>query len=450
MSTNNSDTHWTTKCALQAHSLTIFKRGTAASSRLFPTLGAVALCAVFSLSLGAPASSQAQQNYSVVDLGALAPGNPSVAFSISDDGNVVGYYVAADGSFRAVEWQNATTSPKLVKLNPSAKNSIAFSINYKSGKPIIVGEINPSGFQEAERFDKSLLLDPVNDAASIFNIAYNSNDVETIVGVSGLPSDPPNAHAVVFSSSPPFNLGNFGTDNSVAYDVNNDFNNIQHVVGTAATASGPSHAFFHTGISTQLVRSDDLGTLGGPNSEATCINKWNQVAGWSNVAKCKVGKSVSHAFLWDATNGKQDLGTPTFPARVADPQGHMQNVRRVSTFTRLQNTSDREGGECMNGREIQGFPPQPMPQIVGYAQLFYGPPPTGFAAACHPAYPSFTRAFMYDGTQPAGSQMIDLNTRIPHNPEWYLSYAWGINNSGQIVGEGRIGGLKHAFLLMPM
>jgi probable HAF family extracellular repeat protein len=142
-------------------------------------------------------------------------------------------------------------------------NSIAFSINFK-GNPIIVGEVNPSGFQEGERFDKASLLDPVENAANIFNIAYNSNDVGTIVGVSGLPSDPPNAHAVVFSSSPPFNLGNFGTDNSFAFDVNNDFNDVQHVVGTAATASGAVHAFFHTGTTTKLNQStDDLGTLGG-------------------------------------------------------------------------------------------------------------------------------------------------------------------------------------------
>ena len=227
------------KCALQMCDLAEFMRR-ALPLRIFSMLGTLALGAAFYLSASALAT--AQQNFTVVDLGALAPGAPSVAFSISDDGNVVGYYLF-NGSFHAALWQNATTSPKLVRLDPSRPNSIAFSINFKSGNPIIVGEVNPSGFQEAERFDKALLLDPVDNAANIFNIAYNSNDVGTIVGVSGLPSDPPNAHAVVFSSSPPFNLGNFGTDNSFAFDVNNDFNNVQHVVGTAATASGPAAAF---------------------------------------------------------------------------------------------------------------------------------------------------------------------------------------------------------------
>jgi hypothetical protein len=107
----------------------------------------------------------------------------------------------------------------------------------------------------------------------------------------------------------------------------------------------------------------------------------------------------------------------------------------------------------MNGRNVAlpGNPPDPEPQIVGYALMFYGPTPSsGFPAACVPANiasNSFARAFLYDAQT---STMIDLNLHIPNNPEWYLSYAWGINNLGQIVGEGRVGGQKHAFLLLPM
>ncbi len=38
---------------------------------------------------------------------------------------------------------------------------------------------------------------------------------------------------------------------------------------------------------------------------------------------------------------------------------------------------------------------------------------------------------------------------IPANSGFYLLEAFGINNSGQIVGEGLIKGQKHAFLLLP-
>jgi uncharacterized membrane protein len=46
----------------------------------------------------------------------------------------------------------------------------------------------------------------------------------------------------------------------------------------------------------------------------------------------------------------------------------------------------------------------------------------------------------------AGSQVIDLNTRIPSNSGWVLNVAYGINNKGEIVGVGNLG----AFLLTPI
>jgi len=227
----------------------------------------VALCGAFCL--GAAASSSALQ-FNVVDLG------PGVAFTIDDAGDAVGYTFSGP-NLQAVEWTNITTSPMLVTLGPSGQNSVAFSIN----NGVIVGEINPSGVQEARRFDNSSLLDTADDASDVFNIAFNSNLLGTIVGMAGLLT--PNPHAVVFPGS---DLGNFGGGVAVAYDINLDISSNQNVVGTAATASGPSHAFLHAGIVGPLDQgTDDLGTLGGLNSEATCVNAFNQVAGWSDL-KC--------------------------------------------------------------------------------------------------------------------------------------------------------------------
>jgi uncharacterized protein (TIGR03437 family) len=45
--------------------------------------------------------------------------------------------------------------------------------------------------------------------------------------------------------------------------------------------------------------------------------------------------------------------------------------------------------------------------------------------------------------------MQDLNTLIPADTGWILSLASGINDSGQIVGNGAINGVSHAFLLTP-
>jgi probable HAF family extracellular repeat protein len=43
--------------------------------------------------------------------------------------------------------------------------------------------------------------------------------------------------------------------------------------------------------------------------------------------------------------------------------------------------------------------------------------------------------------------MTDLNTLIPATSGWLLQDATGINDNGQIVGTGTIGGQMHGFLL---
>jgi probable HAF family extracellular repeat protein len=56
----------------------------------------------------------------------------------------------------------------------------------------------------------------------------------------------------------------------------------------------------------------------------------------------------------------------------------------------------------------------------------------------------YSRAFLYDGTT-----MIDLNDLLPSGSGWVLTNARDINDAGQIVGSGTIGGQSHAFLMGP-
>ena len=51
-------------------------------------------------------------------------------------------------------------------------------------------------------------------------------------------------------------------------------------------------------------------------------------------------------------------------------------------------------------------------------------------------------AFLY-----SGGVMVDLNSLLPPNSGWQLQLATGINDSGQIAGYGTINGQTHAFLL---
>jgi probable HAF family extracellular repeat protein len=54
-------------------------------------------------------------------------------------------------------------------------------------------------------------------------------------------------------------------------------------------------------------------------------------------------------------------------------------------------------------------------------------------------------AFVYHG-----GKMEDLNNFLDPNSGWILSDAIGINELGQICGNGTVNGLAHAFLLTPV
>ena len=76
-----------------------------------------------------------------------------------------------------------------------------------------------------------------------------------------------------------------------------------------AAQSQTSHAFLWTATGGM----QDLGTLGGSFSQAQGINASGQVVGYSYLA----GDTTYHAFLWTASSGMQDLGAPDGANSVA-------------------------------------------------------------------------------------------------------------------------------------
>ena len=65
----------------------------------------------------------------------------------------------------------------------------------------------------------------------------------------------------------------------------------------------------------------------------------------------------------------------------------------------------------------------------------------GFSSTADPGVHTFLSS---------GGFMLDLNDHVPADPAWVLREARAINDAGQIVGSGSIGGQTHAFLLTPM
>ncbi|MEZ6164987.1 MAG: GC-type dockerin domain-anchored protein [Phycisphaerales bacterium] len=133
--------------------------------------------------------------------------------------------------------------------------------------------------------------------------------------------------------------------------------------------------------------ASDLGTLGGNMSQAIAINAANQAVGISELAN-----GETHAFRFDL-----------------DANGSV--LARVDL------------GSLSGGYSI-ALAISDAGQIVGT---------------------SGNRAVLWENGKP-----IDLNSLIPTNSGWVLNKATGINESGQIVGVGSLGGDPfRAFVLTP-
>jgi probable HAF family extracellular repeat protein len=226
------------------------------------------------------------------------------------------------------------------------------------------------------------------------------------------------------------------------------------VVGTLDVLSpevldSPYRAFLYSGG-----RMTVLGLLPGWHaSEANGINAAGQVVGDDMR-----GVFAQQAFLYDSATGKM-TALPTPPgmnslARAVNARGDVigeiakphadgcvalwQNGQ-VKKLGALPGT-ERSIGAALNDRGqaagtavIPDRPEKQLPRFLSYFQRFIPLPPGPLGTA-----------WVYrDG------KMSDLNALIPRGSGWTLETATGINDRGQIVGQGLHGGQERAFLLTP-
>lgn len=219
-------------------------------------------------------------------------------------------------------------------------------------------------------------------------------------------------------------LGTFGTGN---FSEGNGINDRDQVAGTFnTTPGGDPHAFvWEAGFFT------DLGVIpGGTRSFAAEINDAGVVVGHGNTAP---PEAHDHAFRWVAGAGT-DLGVPDgTPDSIAFDVNNRGSIVGWSP-----NAPERgwvwkpESGFELLARLPGGFFTkavgiQKAGHIVGWAD--------DGDAAIH--------ATIWEG----GGLPLDLNDVLPPGSGWELTEATAINGHEQIVGQGNIGGERHAFLL---
>jgi probable HAF family extracellular repeat protein len=172
-------------------------------------------------------------------------------------------------------------------------------------------------------------------------------------------------------------------------------------------------------LMTMGARIIDLGTLGGDVSVPYALNEKGQVAGFSNISK----NGPNHAFIWDLENGMRDLGVL--------PGGTQSGAYGINELGQVVGVSTSSKGtrafvwDEVNGMQDLGSPwgdfgrcnawdINDLGQIVGSC---IGP---------DDFEPEHSVAVIWQG----GNEL----SLIPNQWGTPYSYAYGINNNGEIVG----------------
>jgi probable HAF family extracellular repeat protein len=254
-----------------------------------------------------------------------------------------------------------------------------------------------------------------------YSVAMGINATGIIAGYSTY-NEIENEHAVLWINGKIQDLGTLpGGDEGWA----NAINASGQVVGGSNSSKTQPNAFLWSRVKGMF----DLGVLPkGFYSEALAINKLGQVVGYSNT----VGGNW-HAFSWSKSSGMKDLGTldsgksTGATANAINDSGQIAGTSSCGsscthaalwTSTGIQDLGTLPGSSISAANGINN-----LGQVVGESG----------------------DAFIW--SQATGMQ--DLNGLIPAGSGWTLTWAFAINDSGQITGQGEINGQTHAYLLTP-
>jgi probable HAF family extracellular repeat protein len=248
--------------------------------------------------------------------------------------------------------------------------------------------------------------------------AFGINGEGEIVGKAGT--------AFLYAGGSLLNLGTLpGGNTSIAYSINAN----GQIAGDSSVVPDASvtHAFLY-----QQGDMLDLGTLGGSQSNAFAINDSGQVVGLAYTAS-----QIPHAFLYSPGGTMTDIGQvfngAASSARAINGEGQVAGYGFVPA-TSTSHAFLFSGGSMTDLGVLSGFTTSKAYGINDSA-VVVGELSNGSNSA----------AFVY-----SSGTMVNLNSLIDPDSGWSLLHASSINDYGQIVGTGSIGGAQHAFLLNPI
>ncbi len=251
-----------------------------------------------------------------------------------------------------------------------------------------------------------------------YSSAVGINSSGQIVGISRTLSG--DMHAFLWESGTMVDLGTLGGNSSGGPHINE----VGQVVGVSETSSGDQHAFLWE--SGTMI---DLGTLGGDTSFAHGINNAGSVVGQSQTSS-----GAMHAFLWEH-GSMTDLGTLG---------GLGSSATLITDARRIAGYSDTALGDF--GVFVWEDGSMVALDTLGGFYSF----PADINAAGHVVGQSWTplsdrRAALWEST--AITNLGTLRNIGRDDPAPEGSYAYAINDAGQIVGESENNIYsQHAFL----
>lgn len=264
-----------------------------------------------------------------------------------------------------------------------------------------------------------------------FSRGYAINDAGTIVGES----DNNNSRAFIYSNGTLSGLTRLAGDNDrgVAHDINNS----GVIVGISSNGVASRATMWTNG------QASDLGSVDGLNT--TTARAWgiNDAGSAVGFSRRDAGGTVSQSTLWRAGSAPLNLGSllpnsfsqayaineagVIVGSAVAGQTGSGTDITQAVRWLVTGNSVSLQALGSLGRTFSEAKDINDAGQVVGNATNISGSP---------------QRAFLWQG-----GTMLDLNSFIDAASGFTLATAEGINDRGDIVGWGTVGGVTHAYVL---